>query len=56
MAENKIPAPSKETQSSWQRLGPGNYNLIFDTEKKEWRVIKRGDLKPNQISYVIDTR
>jgi hypothetical protein len=51
MAENKIPAPSKETQLSWQRLGPGNYNLIFDTEKKEWRVIKRGDLKPNQISY-----
>jgi hypothetical protein len=51
MAENKIPAPSKETQLSWQRLGTGNYNLIFDTEKKEWRVIKRGDLKPNQISY-----
>jgi hypothetical protein len=51
MAENKIPAPSKETQLSWQRLGPGNWNLIFDTEKKEWRVIKRGDLKPNQISY-----
>jgi hypothetical protein len=51
MAENKIPTPSKETQLSWQRLGPGNYNLIFDTEKKKWRVIKRGDLKPNQISY-----
>ena len=51
MAVVKIPAPSKGNQKTLNFMGPGNHQLVFDTETKKWEVVKRGDLKPNQISY-----
>ncbi len=51
MAVVNIPAPSKKDNEALSKLGPGNYQLVYDKETKKWRVVKRGDLKPNQVSY-----
>ena len=51
MAVVTIPAPSKKDNEALSKLGPGNYQLVYDKETKKWKVVKRGDLKPNQISY-----
>lgn len=54
MAEKKkIPAPSKETVLSWQRMGSGSYRLIFDPAQEKWRIVKRqeGSVGPRDITY-----
>lgn len=51
MAVVTIPAPSKKDNEALSKLGPGNYQLVYDKETKKWRVVKRGDLQPNQVSY-----
>lgn len=51
MAVVTIPAPSKKDNETLSKLGPGNYQLVYDKETKKWRVVKRGDLQPNQVSY-----
>ena len=51
MAVVKIPAPSKGNQNTLNIMGPGNHQLVFDKDTQKWTVVKRGDLKPNQVSY-----
>ena len=51
MAVVKIPAPSKGNQNTLNLMGPGNHQLVFDKDTQKWTVVKRGDLKPNQVSY-----
>jgi len=51
VAERKIPAPSSEVQLAWTRKGVGNWNLVFDKGRGEWRVVKRDAVASNQVTY-----
>lgn len=50
MADKKIPAPSSEAQLAWSRAGVGDWNLVFDPLQQKWRVVKRNEVAPYQIT------
>lgn len=50
MAEKNIPKPSSNVELAWTRAGVGNWSLVFDPTQNKWRVVKREDVTPYQIT------